>query len=290
MPQKTVSVIGGDLRQLTLAKLLVCSGFDVKLFGWCDEMCAGFPVCESVVEAVNADILIFPMPMCIGSFVSAPFSDREILLEDILCNLSYKSTILGGKIPKSTEERLKRRKIKYADYLKREELAIKNAVSTAEGAVEIAMHETPITIHNSKCLVTGYGRIAKILSRMLKALGARVTVAARRTEVRAEAEADGFFACDTKNLKTVCDDCNLIFNTVPALLFDEEVLNTIDEKTVLIDLASKPGGVDFDKAKKKSLNVIWALSLPGKVAPVTSGEIIFETVMNILNEFEKKEE
>ena len=156
--------------------------------------------------------------------------------------------------------------------------------------MEIAMHETPITIHNSKCVVTGYGRIARILARMLKSLGADVTVAARRIEVRAEVDADGFYAVDINGLKSVCRECDLIFNTVPALLFDEDVLSVIDEKTVLIDLASKPGGVDFDKAKKERLNVIWALSLPGKVAPVTSGEIIFETVMNILSEFEMKEE
>jgi len=42
--------------------------------------------------------------------------------------------------------------------------------------------------------------------------------------------------------------------------------------------------VDFDAAKELGIKVIWALSLPGKVAPVTAGEIIKGTVINILQE------
>lgn len=286
MPKKEISIIGGDLRQLCVARLFKEAGFNVKLFGWNDEMSAEFSRHKSVIEAAASDILIFPMPMCVGSKVNAPFSDSDIELEDILSNISWKTVILGGKIPENIKERLRRRKIVFADYLNREELAIKNAVATAEGALEIAMRELPITIHNSKCVVTGYGRIAKILARMLKSLGAYVTVSARRIEVRAEAEADGFKAEDTKNLHLICQGQDLIFNTAPALLFDEKVLKSIDNGTLLIDLASKPGGVDFENAKKTGVNVIWALSLPGKVAPVTSGKIIFEAVCNILNELE----
>ena len=284
MSQKTVSIIGGDLRQLTVARLLKNAGFSVKLYGWCEEMSSDFELCESKDLAVKSDILIFPMPMCVGNNINAPFSEKELELDDVLNNIPSKTVVLGGKIPKNVVESLEKQKITYSDYLNREELAVKNALATAEGALEIAMRETPITIHNSKCVVTGYGRIAKILSKMLRNLGAKTTVAARRVEVRAEAEIDGFNAVDISKLKDECMTADIIFNTVPALLFDEDVLSAIDKKSILIDLASKPGGVDFDKAKKTNVNVIWALSLPGKVAPVTSGKIIFETVMNILNE------
>lgn len=286
MPKKEISIIGGDLRQIWVARLLQNSGFSVKLFGFSGEEGSEFLTHKTAIEAAGADILIFPMPMCIGSKVNAPFCETDIELEDILSNISWKTVVLGGKIPDNVKERLKRRKVFFSDYLNREELAVKNAVATAEGALEIAMREMPITIHSSKCLVTGYGRISKLLSKMLKAMGADVTVCARRVEVRAEAEADGFFAQDTKELKEACLGKDIIFNTAPALLFDEAVLANIDKNALLIDLASKPGGVDFENAKKTNVNVIWALSLPGKVAPVTSGKIIFEAVMNILNELE----
>ena len=245
MPQKMVSVIGGDLRQLSVARFFDESGYDVKLFGWNKDMCSGFSSEKSLLEALNADILVFPMPMCIGSKLNAPFSDTDIELEDILINISDNSVVFGGKIPEGVKESLKKRKIVFSDYLNREELAVKNAVATAEGALEIAMRELPVTIHSSKCLVTGYGRIAKILARMLKNLGAYVTVAARRVEVRAEAEADGFKAEDIKNLHLLCKGQDLIFNTAPALLFDEGVLKCIDRGTLLVDLASKPGGAGF---------------------------------------------
>ena len=286
MPQKTVSIIGGDLRQLTVARLLQNAGFNVKLYGWCEEMSSDFKICESIDLAVKSNILIFPVPMCVGNNINAPFSEKDLELDEILNNIPSKSVVLGGKIPKKVIENFNRQKIRYSDYLNREELAVKNALATAEGALEIAMRETPITIHNSKCVVTGYGRIGKILAKMLRNLGAKTTVAARRVEVRAEAEIDGFNAVDISKLQDECINADIIFNTVPALLFNERILSSMDKKTLLIDLASKPGGVDFDKAKEANVNVIWALSLPGKVAPVTSGKIIFETVMNILNELE----
>ena len=74
------------------------------------------------------------------------------------------------------------------------------------------------------------------------------------------------------------------------MLFDEYMLNKLRKDTLMIDLASKPGGVDFNIAGKLGLKVIWALSLPGKVAPVSSGEIIAGTVLNILKERGKSDD
>ena len=61
-------------------------------------------------------------------------------------------------------------------------------------------------------------------------------------------------------------------------------LDVFNEKSIIIDLASRPGGVDFDYGKKIGKRIIWALSLPGKVAPVTAGRIIYNTVVTLLNE------
>ena len=43
-------------------------------------------------------------------------------------------------------------------------------------------------------------------------------------------------------------------------------------------------GVDFEKAKEMGIKTIWALSLPGKVAPVTAAGFIRDTVYNIIDE------
>ncbi|MGE4275639.1 MAG: hypothetical protein AB7E30_00520 [Lawsonibacter sp.] len=45
-----------------------------------------------------------------------------------------------------------------------------------------------------------------------------------------------------------------------------------------------PSGVDLGVAGELGLTVIWALSIPGKVAPVTAGAAIKSTIYNMLRE------
>lgn len=178
---------------------------------------------------------------------------------------------------------IENRGLTISDYLHREEFAIYNAVPTAEGAIQLAMEELPVTINNSRCLITGYGRIGRILSRMLCSLGAHVTVAARRFSDLAWAASQGCVPVEIANLK---DEgyFDVIFNTIPALIFDRAILSGIDKNTLLIDLASRPGGVDFNAAAELQIKTIWALSLPGRVAPKTAGLIIKNTVLNMIKE------
>lgn len=161
---------------------------------------------------------------------------------------------------------------------------IHNAVPTAEGAIEIAITETPFTIHGSKSLVLGYGKIGKILSKDLYALGAQTYVEARKYADLAMIEGHGYEPLPLDNLKDHIHEFDIIFNTIPSLILDDEILTKVKKDALIIDLASKPGGIDFDAAKAYGLKVIWALSLPGKIAPVSSGAIIKDTIMNIIKE------
>ncbi|MGN0177827.1 MAG: NAD(P)-dependent oxidoreductase, partial [Monoglobaceae bacterium] len=148
----------------------------------------------------------------------------------------------------------------------------------------LAMANTPYTIHQSRCLVVGYGRIGKLLSEDLRALGADVTATARKHSDLAWIEARGFKACRTEKLADIAGGFDIIFNTVPHPVINFKVLSATRPEVLIIDLASKPGGVDFDTAKELGRRVIWALSLPGKAAPLTAGRIIKNTLMNILEE------
>ena len=76
----------------------------------------------------------------------------------------------------------------------------------------------------------------------------------------------------------------IIINTVPAMILDEKLLGVMDKNSLVIDLASRPGGVDHETAAKLNRRVVWALGLPAKAAPMTAGEIIARTVTDILNE------
>ena len=163
---------------------------------------------------------------------------------------------------------------------------ILNCIPTVEGAIQIAMEETARTIHNSKCMVLGYGRIGKLLSKALSSLGADVTVTARRADDLAWIEANGYNCLKTSEIKSQINNQNIIFNTIPTTILTKDVLEKIADDALIIDLASKPGGIDFDTASQLKKRVIWALSLPGKVAPITAGEIIGSTILNLIKELE----
>ena len=275
-----ISVIGGDLRQLTLAGLLKEEGFNVKIAGFSKGPDESLPDPSDIWES---EILILPIPASNdGKTVNAPFSKDPIQLTPE--NLKGKVLVLGGNISKELRELFDRTGVKYIDYLTREELLIKNAIPTAEGALEIAFSEMPITLSSAKSLIVGFGRIGKILAKMLSGIGSDVTISARKCSDLAWISSLGYSALENSDLKKNIDRFDVIFNTAPALVLDKEVLKRVNSETLIIDLASKPGGVDFKTAGDLGLKVIWSLGLPGKVAPITSGKIIKDTVINILHE------
>jgi dipicolinate synthase subunit A len=170
------------------------------------------------------------------------------------------------------------------DYSDREDFAVMNAVATAEGAIEVAMEETDSTISSQKILILGMGRIAKVLIKQLSGFTGDITAAARKAKDIAWA---GFFSGKGMSLSEVYEKLNefdLIYNTIPAMVLNETKLARLKKNVLVIDLASKPGGIDFEAAKRLGIKTIHALSIPGKVAPVTSGRVIAQTIINILSE------
>ena len=276
--KKTVCVLGGDLRQKTVAKLMEDEGFKVFSIAADDEK-------KPIDDIKKAQILILPIPVSTdGTTLNAPFAKGKILLSDVIERIDKNCLVLGAKMPKEAENALKRRGIAYIDYFEREELIIQNAIPTAEGVIEIALSEMPITLFESRVLVVGYGRVGKVIAEKFAALGSRVCVSARKCADFAWIREKGLAAVHTDDIANAAQSFDLVINTVPAAVLTEKVLKNIRDDALILDVASKPGGVDFEAAKRLGKNVIWALSIPGKTAPITSGKIIKETVMNILSE------
>lgn len=172
------------------------------------------------------------------------------------------------------------------NYLEQEELAVANAVPTAEAALEIAISRLPVTVFSCNTLITGYGRIAKILAKYLCALGAKVTVACRRKSDLRWAEINGCSTTDITDetaFKNACATSQVIFNTVPFTVFTENIISSVKEETLYIELASTDG-IDIGKAADHGIKAVTARGLPGKTAPVTAGMIIARTIENILAE------
>lgn len=285
---KSFAVIGGDLRQVHLAGLLAADGYNVFATGFDRDVEVSKDVIRlrSAEEAVHkSDCVVLPLPYSVdGITINAPYARVPIPVEEIIGAANPGMIVVGGKFDDGVIESAKSANVRLIDYYKREELAVLNTIPTAEGAIQIAMEELPITIHGSKCLVIGFGRVAKTLCNRLHALGANVSACARKCSDLAWIKTYGYTAVKLSSLEREVSEYDVVFNTAPAVLLTESVLSQLKKGCLVIDLASKPGGVDFETAGRIGIKTIWALSLPGKVAPLTAGAIIKDTILNVLSE------
>ena len=245
---KVILVAGGDLRQVYLAEILsktnkvYALGFDKNIIS--SEKIIVIESLMSLVERV--DYIILPLPASNdGVLVNTPFFKHSIPLDNLTSILKDDGLVFGGKISQMTKEVFDKRGIESIDYLDREEMTVLNAVPTAEGAIQIAMEEIPTTIFGQKVLITGFGRITKVLVKILNGLGAKVSVTARKYSDVAWAEIYGCKGIHISQVDEKLEEYDIVFNTVPAILLDEKRLFKLKKSCLVIDLASKPGGADF---------------------------------------------
>ena len=243
---------------------------------------------EDLSKAIgDSDLIIGPIPCSNDDeTINAPFHPGKIYINDVVAAMNKNQVFIAGRISKKIAAALENHGINSVDILEREEMAVLNSIPAAEGAIQIAMEELPITLHASNALILGFGRIGKILAKMLHGIGANVYVEARKYSDIAWIRSYGYNPVHINDLSEYIPRANVIFNTVPHVILNNGLLNLINKECLVIDLASKPGGVDFEEAGKLGIKVIWALSLPGKVAPVSAAEFIKDTVYNIMNELE----
>lgn len=278
MKHKRFSVIGGDQRQLYIADMLRSADIPCVTFGFAESRL-------SLEDATGfGEIIMLPIPSFKGHNLNAPLCPLAIPTERLIRQNYCGKIIFGGKIPQKFISAAELQEAKVIDITERNDFALQNAVSTAEGAIMIAMRETDFTIQGSSCLVVGYGRIGKILANRLKSLNASVTATARRTDGISHITADGLRALTTNSIAENVKKFDIIFNTVPAVVFDDKVLSAMCTDTLIIDLASLPGGVDFEAASGYGIRAISALSLPGRTAPHSAAKVILDTVNNIISE------
>lgn len=286
---KTFAVIGGDLRNLKLAEHLAKDGHNVRIFGFKNiEIHDGVYDAVSLEEAIEgSNVVIGPIPCSKDEqTINCIYYNLKIYINDVLRLMNKEQIFIAGLLSESIIHQCKNFEINYHDILKREEMSVLNAIPTAEGAIQIAMEETSITLHGSNILILGFGRIGKVIAKMLDGIGAKVTVSARKHPDIAWIKTYGFLPLTYNQLQKRLDSFDIIVNTIPSLILGEKELRLTQKEALIIDLASKPGGIDFEKAKELGIKVIWALSLPGKVAPVTAAKFIKETVYNIVSEYD----
>jgi len=276
MKQRTIAIWGGDTRQAYAARAFLRAGWAVRQF----EVpavpgIASGEVCGSLGEAIkHAEIVLGPVPL------------KNFDTDQLLKHLSAKQVFFAGMIPHALRHALRRANISFFDLLERDDFATLNAISTAEGAIAEAIAASADTLHLCPTLVLGYGRCAKPLIKKLQGLGCQITVVARRWESACAAIADGCEVLDFSVLSFHLPRFGYIFNTVPAVVLDEPLLQNISPEATVIDIASAPGGLDYSAADRLGLNAKLCGSLPGKYAPCSTGESIAQVTRIILEERE----
>ncbi len=270
------AIIGGDERQIYLARRLKNDGHTVRMCGF--ERHKSHISCLTAGDALfGADCVILPLPSSKdGKTVWTPLGNDEILLCDLPKAAKKKTLFLTAlcRIGAARE----------CDYFAREELTVLNAALTAEGAVAAAIGNTSRSLLGAECLVAGFGRIGKLLCSRLLPFGAKVTATSRRRETLSWIRSYGLGGIDSADIERYADRYDIIFNTAPQMLFTPHILGRLKPSCVLIELASPPYGIDFEAAEELGLKVVRAAGLPAKTAPETAAEIIYETINNIISE------
>ena len=279
----SAAVAGGDLRQVYAANLLAEKGYAVSAIGFSGKV----PFSEQVSVTADlsvlekAELLLLPLGVSREGRLNTPLYAGEILLEDCFRRLSTSCQVFGGNLTEEEKRLAEHYHISIHDYFKVEELTVANAVLTAEAAIQIAMEQLPRSLWNSKVLICGGGRIARALLPRLKAFGMEVTLAARRPEQRIWAAAEGANTVSLSALPTVLGEQDLVLNTVPAMLLKEAELSRCSADCLLLELASKPYGIDFAAAEKLGRRAVLASALPGKHSPKSAGEWVANTVLSM---------
>lgn len=270
-----ITVLGGDRRQHYLVQQLMLSGFEVSTYG-----VPGLSDTEKSLHKslCQAQAVVLPMPaLTKEGWVRA---EKPIPLISVLESLQSGCILFGGVLDGAAET-LKTYPLQVYDYAKSPVLAAGNAVPTAEGAIQIAMEQLPVTLAAAHCLVIGYGRIGKVLADRLQGLHADVTVTARRPEDRALAAAMGFAADRTGDYLRGLRQYDCVFNTVPGPVLTREQLVALAPDCLIIDLATG-GGLAVDPASVTRPVYRLEPGLPGRTSPKTAAEVIRRYILDTL--------
>lgn len=284
MDKKEVLIIGGDTRQYYMAKHLLSHGYSVIVFG--EAFAEGIDGCriletkEAVFFCMDEQrmLVVLPVPVTVdGQTVKG--TGGEILLEELCPHMKEKERIYGGNIPIELRGTCEMKQGQCMDFMKSERVAYLNAVPTAEGGIAEAIALGKGQLSGSHCLVIGFGRCGAVLADKLRCLGARVAVIERSGRKRARAMAYGLCSRSLEETEKHFGDYDYIFNTVPAQVVSRKILEACKRNVAIIDIASAPGGVDYEAARTLGIEAKLCHGLPGKYAPKTAGEILAEEIM-----------
>lgn len=288
----TIAIIGGDARQLEIIRKLTEQHADIYLAGF-DQLDDGFTgTVKCKIDEIpfqKIDSIILPVSATTGEgVVSTVFSNEEVVLKQSYLERTPEHCVIYSGISNAYLEGIASEAgRKLVKLFERDDIAIFNSIPTVEGTIMMAIQHTDYTIHGSNVAVLGMGRTGMTIARTFAALGAKVKVGARSSAHLARISEMGLSPFQLEELTDHVNDIDICINTVPSLILNQSVLSRMTPKTLILDLASRPGGTDFKYAEKQGIKAL-APGLPGIVAPKTAGQIIANVLSKLLADLKKE--
>jgi len=284
-----ICIIGGDARHLEIIHRLLELNAQVILVGF-DQLEQAFTGCTSIkineLDFATVDAIILPI-LGIGpnGEIDTIFSKEEIYLtKEHLALTKQRCVIFTGVFNEKLDAMANSLNRKVVHLLERDDVAIYNSIPTAEGTVLMAIQNTDFTIHGSNVMVLGLGRVGITVARTFANLGAKVKVGARKSEHFARITEMNLQPFHLKDIRSELKNIDICINTIPTMVLTEKEIKQMLPHTLIIDLATKPGGTDFEFAKKRGIKAILAPGLPGVVASKTAGKILANILIKVLTE------
>lgn len=266
------AVIGGDKRQAYLAEILEKEGYEVVTYA---VNCVHGSKVSSLKEALKAvAVIAAPVPFLKGGEIFSKEKKEDLSLEKILEYAPEGCKLFAGGIPTSFLKKAEEKGIICVDYLKDCRTVMENTVAVAEGTLAEAMKRSDRNLYKSFCIVLGYGRCGSTLASYLKRMGSHVAVYEKEEALKARATLLSDEVIEREKFPLYLEQADYIFNTIPAMVLPKALLEYVPKKALILDLASAPGGVDFEAAKDKEIQAVLLPGLPGSYAPKSSAEIL----------------
>lgn len=291
-----MAILGGDARYLEMIKKLSENDkLNMELVGF-DQLNQGFTGIKQTdfeeLEVGSLDVIVLPIPGTDEEgYIDAIFSNQKIQLkEEWFATLAEDCLIFTGITTPYLSKCVQKSGLKLIPLMDRDDVAIYNSIPTTEGTIMLAIQHTNFTIHSARIVVLGMGRVGLSVASKFTGLGANVAVGTKKDVDVARAFEMGMQGFHMEELPAYTGQCDILINTIPSKVVTESALNLMKSNALIIDLASKPGGVDFVYAKKRGITAIHALGLPGMVAPKTAGEILGNVINQLITQLKESGE
>lgn len=256
-------IITADERQEKLASLLYGKK---KCCSW-ENYQSDKSSCEKVY--------VLPTPM---SKLERDTLFTQKLKEELINENNRATCVFGGAIGQEWVRFFEGNNIRYYDFMKLPEVVEGNAHITAEATVAEVLRYSAYSLAGQQMLVTGYGACGSKIAKIFADLGADVIVAARRESVRKQVIEDGLRSCDFLEIEHVIGEMHTVINTVPTLVITEELISRMSTDSLIIDIASKPGGTDFEAASRYGITAKLSLGLPGIYTTTSSAKLLRDAI------------